>query len=266
MIFAPLHRELVAKGYSDDAADAKIAHDVILAAIEASGFHDNLTVKGGVVMSGITDLVRRATMDMDVDFLHYSLSDTAIRRFISQLNRNSQCKISIEGNIVELKQQEYKGKRVYLLATDETGATVRTKVDIGVHTREDVAQHDFGFKVVTEDETVKLLVNSNEQIFVEKLKSLLRIGYVSTRFKDVYDMYYLSSRLKMRPLKEYLRLYIYDDPRMPENDAAMIADRLRRILTNRTFQRRLANPNFAWLDVPVSVLIQELQSFLKTLI
>ena len=216
-------------------------------------------------MSGITDLVRRATMDMDVDFLHYSLSDIAIRRFVSRLNRNSPCKISIEGDIVELKQQEYKGKRVYLLAADESGANVRTKVDIGVHTRDEVAQRDFGFRVVTEDNTVKLLANSNEQIFVEKLKGLLRIGYVSTRFKDVYDMYYLSSRLKKRPLKEYLRLYIYDDPRMPENSIAMITDRLRRILGNRTFQRRLSNPNFAWLDVSVNVLAEELLVFVKGL-
>jgi len=37
-----------------------------------------LTVKGGVVMSSLTNVVRRATMDMDVDFLHYSLSDAAI--------------------------------------------------------------------------------------------------------------------------------------------------------------------------------------------
>ena len=265
MIFAPMHDELVSKNYSDDMADAKIAHDVILAAIEASGFHDNLTVKGGVVMSGITDLVRRATMDMDLDFLHHSLSDAAIRRFVSRLNRNSPCKISIAGDIVELKQQEYKGKRVYLLVKDEIGAIVRTKVDIGVHTRDEVSQRDFEFKIVTEDNTVKLLVNSNEQIFVEKLKSLLRSGYVSTRFKDVYDMYYLSSRLKKRRLKEYLRLYIFDDSQMPEKNTAMIADRLRRILNNRTFLRRLANPDFAWLDMPVNILVDDLLSFIAEL-
>ena len=63
MDFRKLHEQLVAKGYNDDTADAKIAHDIVLKAIDAAGFRDNLTVKGGVVMSGITDLVRRATMD-----------------------------------------------------------------------------------------------------------------------------------------------------------------------------------------------------------
>ena len=32
------------------------------------------------------------------------------------------------------------------------------------------------------------VVNSKEQIFVEKLKSLLKLGVVSTRYKDVYDL------------------------------------------------------------------------------
>ena len=68
MDFGEFHDRLVARGYSDDTADAKIAHDIVLKAVRDSGFHDNITVKGGVVMSGITDVVRRATMDLDLDF------------------------------------------------------------------------------------------------------------------------------------------------------------------------------------------------------
>ena len=90
MVFDRIRTKLMAKGYTTDTANAKIAHDVVLDAVREAGFHDNLTVKGGVVMSGLTNVVRRATMDMDVDFLHYSLSDTAIRRFVSRLNRGLQ--------------------------------------------------------------------------------------------------------------------------------------------------------------------------------
>lgn len=66
MRFEALIDRLVAVGYSEETAEAKIAHDVVLMAIRDSGFHDNLTVKGGVVMSTLTDIARRATMDMDV--------------------------------------------------------------------------------------------------------------------------------------------------------------------------------------------------------
>lgn len=48
MDFRKLHNQLVSKGYNDDTANAKIAHDIILKAVNAAGFRDNLTVKGGV--------------------------------------------------------------------------------------------------------------------------------------------------------------------------------------------------------------------------
>ena len=77
--FDKLERRLLAKGYRAEMAAAKIAHDVVLKAIKAAGFHDNVTIKGGVAMSGITNVARRATMDMDFDMLRYSISETALR-------------------------------------------------------------------------------------------------------------------------------------------------------------------------------------------
>ena len=56
---------LVAVGYSDDTAYAKIAHDIVLHAVRDSGSQDRLTVKGGVVLSSLTGVARRATMDKE---------------------------------------------------------------------------------------------------------------------------------------------------------------------------------------------------------
>ena len=110
--------ELMALGYKRASARAKIAHDVVLAAIKASGMKDSVTIKGGVVMSGITKEVRRATMDMDADFVHYSLSNVAITKFVAKLDKHSDCLIEIKGDIVDLRQQEYRGKRIFLQITD----------------------------------------------------------------------------------------------------------------------------------------------------
>ena len=106
---------LKASGYPPRKADAKIAHDIVLKAIENAGFHDKVTIKGGVVMSEITDAVRRATIDMDFDFLGYPLGDVSIRRFVQRLNRVAGCEIRIDGEIQELRQSEYRGKRVNLV-------------------------------------------------------------------------------------------------------------------------------------------------------
>lgn len=38
------------------------------------------------------------------------------------------------------------------------------------------------------DEGASLLINSNEQMLSEKLRSLLKFGTFSTRFKDIYEL------------------------------------------------------------------------------
>ena len=265
MDFIRLRRELVSKGYTQRTADAKIAHDVVLKAMRDAGFHDNLAVKGGVVMSGITDLARRATMDMDVDLLHYSLGEASMRRLVARLNRHSECDISIDGEIADLRQQDYRGKRMYLIARDDNGHAVRTKIDVGVHTYESVKQADYDFRVVTSTTAVRLLVNPKEQIFVEKLKSLLRIGPVTTRFKDVYDMHYLLNRMRKTVLKRLLDLFIFRDARMAENDMSGILTRLLGVFSNRNFIRRLANPNVAWSGVTAETVVSDILAFLSTL-
>ena len=263
--FDKLERRLLAKGYRAETAAAKIAHDVVLKAIKAAGFHDNVTIKGGVAMSGITNVARRATMDMDFDMLRYSISETALRRFVSRLNKSSECSISIDGTIRELLQQEYRGKRLNLKITDGKGRSVWTKIDVGVHTNKRVKQADFNFRVVTDRTGVKLLANPREQIFVEKLKSLLRIGFVSTRIKDVYDMCFLARGLRKSLVKTYLEIFVYGDPRMRERNVGDIVQRLERVFSNRTFVRRLANPAFAWLDISGEDAARTIVEFVKSL-
>jgi len=265
MLFSAFRDKLVANGYSDDTAYAKIAHDVVLMAVRDSGFRDNLTVKGGVVMSSLTDAARRATMDMDLDFLHYPLANDAIRRFVSGLNRVAPCRIRVSGKIETLRQQEYRGKRIHLTLADEEGFTIGTKIDIGVHARADVGQTLRAFKVVMDDSEVSLLVNPNEQIFVEKLKSLLRFGSASTRFKDVFDMYYLSSRTKRTAVRKLLYEYIFDDDGMREKAMADIKARLDRIFGNKAFMRSLSKPANAWLDVPPAEAAESIVAFISSL-
>ena len=265
MNFKDIAATLKKSGYSPKKADAKIAHDIVLKAIEDAGFHDKVTIKGGVVMSGITDAVRRATIDMDVDFLGYSLGDASIQRFVQRLNRVADCDIRIDGPITELRQKEYKGKRINLALTDEAGRSIRTKVDIGVHSNKAIPQEDFQFKVITDSNNVVLLVNPKEQIFVEKLKSLLRLGVISTRYKDVYDLFYLHSRIDARVLSDYLRICIFDDSSMLEKNVVDIERRLARIFSSKTFLKRMANPDYAWIDDSVDAVVKGLLEFFKGL-
>ena len=262
MDFGKMVTELMAAGYRRASARAKIAHDVVLAAIRSSGMKDYVTIKGGVVMSGITQAARRATMDMDADFVRYSLSNVAIEKFVNGLDAHSDCSIAIEGQIEDLRQQEYKGKRLYLRVSDEHGYKVLTKLDLGVHSKVEVAQKEFKFDIVTDRRGVRLLANSKEQIFAEKLKSLLRLGTLSSRYKDVYDMYYLSDKMNRAVLKNYFRIYIYQDKKMRERTPEAIVDRLTEVFDDALFRRQLRNKKFAWIDVPYQAVTQRIIEFI----
>lgn len=106
------------KGYSDDNAGAKVCQDLILKAISVSPLNRKVTIKGGVVMRDKTQNKRRATQDLDIDFIKYSLSSDSIDEFINKLISIERIKFKRIGAIEELNQQDYHGKRVFIQIED----------------------------------------------------------------------------------------------------------------------------------------------------
>lgn len=160
--------ELLSSGYSEVNVEEKLAQDIVLKAISESGLRANITIKGGVVMATLTKDIRRTTMDLDIDFVRYSLGDDAIEEMIRRLNCIEGVTISRVGDIVELKQQDYSGKRVYLSLQDREGYAIQYKLDIGVHALNAVEQRDMDFDLsYIEAEKANLQANAPEQVFVE---------------------------------------------------------------------------------------------------
>ena len=122
-------RQARADGYLDDNAEAKVCQDIVLKALSESSLCRNATIKGGVVMRSITGDSRRATQDMDIDFIRYSVSDESIRAFIQAIDCLPDIHIAQTGSITELKQQDYHGKRVYVRISDCTGDVIESKID-----------------------------------------------------------------------------------------------------------------------------------------
>ena len=158
-------------GYNDIDAAAKVAQDIILLKISENKFNENVTIKGGVVMHSISNDLRRATRDLDLDFIKYSLDDKSIKQFIDKLSDKNDIKITIVGRITELKHQDYSGKRVMIKIKDKTGYEINTKIDIGVHKDFEIEQEEYCFNLDVFNESVNLLINSKEQIFTEKMKT-----------------------------------------------------------------------------------------------
>ena len=86
-------------GYEIADAQSKVCQDLILYKIGKSKYAHNITVKGGVVMHNISKSTRRATRDLDLDFIKYSLDDNSIINFIDELNKNDKGSIIITTNL-----------------------------------------------------------------------------------------------------------------------------------------------------------------------
>ena len=169
-----IRQKYIELGYTRPNAIAKVCQDVILNLISKSTYFKNVTIKGGVVMHSISNDKRRATRDIDLDFIKYSLDDSSIINFIKKLNNNKDgITIKINGNIEKLHHQDYDGKRVNIIVSDSYNNIMNTKLDIGVHKNFDITQEEYCFDLDAINSTANLFVNSCEQIFIEKLKSLL---------------------------------------------------------------------------------------------
>ena len=265
IVLKDLVSDLLDVGYDDELATAKLCQDIILKAIATSSLSKNITIKGGVVMRELTNNIRRATKDLDLDFIRYSISDESIELFLEKINVLEGVSIEKVGDIETLKQQDYQGKRVHIEIRDGSGYTIEGKLDIGVHNDLDIEQEEYCFEVSIDNSSVTMIINSKEQIFAEKLYSLLKRATMSTRYKDIFDMHYLSAYIEREKLLPCIEKYIFKNPKR-ENSIEEIVKKLETIFKNKRYIERLKSSNKNWEDVDVIIVLEELLLFFKKMI
>lgn len=219
-------------------------------------------------MYSISKDLRRATRDMDLDFIKYSLEDNSIIRFIEELsNVDDGIKINIDGEIKELHHQDYDGKRVNIELFDKYGNKLKTKLYIGVHKLLDIKQDEYCFDLSIINKNANLLINSKEQIFVEKIKSLLKLGFRSTRYKDLFDFYYLINKTELdkEKLMNCFNILIFKDETMRENNIEDVVNRLQMTFDSNAYRNHLSNPKNNWLDITVDDAIMSVLKYIKSL-
>lgn len=219
-------------------------------------------------MHNISNSIRRATRDLDLDFIKYSLENNSICQFIEKLNSvNDNINIKIIGSITELSHQDYNGKRVNIKLTDEFNYIINTKLDIGVHKLFELEQDDYYFNLNVLGEGISLLINSPEQIFAEKLKSLLKLGIRSTRYKDLFDFYYLidTNKLDKNKLLKAIKIIIFDDETMREKTIGNIISRIEGIFNSKIYKSNLSSPKVNWLDISIDDAITKVLDYIYEL-
>ena len=115
------------------------------------------------------------------------------------------------------------------------------------------------------EETAELQINSMEQIFAEKLKSLVKLKFLSTRAKDVFDMYYLKERVDRRKFIAYLRVLMFDNKKCKTKSIDEVVVALRETFGSRKFMKELNKVRVNWLQVDPVVAANSLVQFVSDL-
>lgn len=250
--------EYIEEGLDFQNATARTCRDVFLTLVSASRLADHVTVKGGVVMQQISGDRRRATRDIDLDFVRYPMTEEGIRRFIRALcPRDSDVRVDIVGPIGELRHQDYRGRRTTIRITDSLGTSMETKLDLGVHDQLSIEQEMLWFDTALFDDGIALMANSKEQICAEKIRSLLRIGPASTRFKDVFDIYFILCRegVNDSTFVQAMNALVYEAFDMREGNSREVHDRLSYVLNDHRFRHNLARSRNNWLEANVGKVV-----------
>ena len=106
-----------------------------------------------------------------------------------------------------------------------------------------------------------------EQIFTEKLKSLLKLGFRSTRYKDLFDFYYLieNNKLDKEKLINCIDILIFKDETMRENTIQNIIDRMKGTLNSQRYRNNLNSPKVNWLEIPIEETIDIVLDYISSL-
>ena len=102
-------------------------------------------------------------------------------------------------------------------------------------------------------------------MIAEKMRSLLKFGVLSTRYKDVFDIYYLIQHVDDDELTKCIKTYIFDDPGMRENDMQGIYRRINMVFNDRMYRRNLDSRDMNWLGEDVDVILKGILDFIGRL-
>ena len=165
--------------------------------LAASRYVENLVLKGGLFIYTLTNFESRATVDIDFLLRQFPGTIEDIKRMVDEIiavdSGNDFITFSSRGFETISPQRKYTGVSFQLVGQIKNTRTP-FDVDFGVgdvivpnsHKRTIPVQLD-GFEVP------EVLTYSLESTIAEKFDALLQRLELTSRMKDIYDIYYLSS-------------------------------------------------------------------------
>lgn len=220
-------------------------------------------------MFHLTKNIRRATIDIDMDLINASIAtEKIINIFIelSKLDEGDGFKVKIGKNkIEELSHQDYHRKRITVTISDQYRNSYSIKLDVGVHNHMDIHQDTLLLDTKIIDGNIRFLVNPKEQIFTEKIIPLLKFGPLSTRYRDIFDIYWLitNGSLDREKVLKYMKILIFDND-IDINNIEQLSETINIVLHEQSFIQNLSSNN-NWTNESIENIIETVINYLVKL-
>ena len=169
----------------------------LLMRLEKSGYAETFVLKGGLLISSMTGVARRTTMDMDTTVIGMDMDESTVSRAVAAI-----CAVDVGDGM------EYSFERVEPIRENDEYANWRAhlrvrygKIDapvkIDITTGEEIVpgRIEYRYPLMFEEGSVRVLSYPLETVLAEKLETVVSRGIANTCGRDYYDIHTLV-RLK----------------------------------------------------------------------
>ncbi|MBQ9226836.1 MAG: nucleotidyl transferase AbiEii/AbiGii toxin family protein [Fibrobacter sp.] len=180
----------------------------LLDRIAASRFRNHFIIKGGFLIASILGVGSRSTMDIDATVKGFSVSYEnvdSIFKEICGIDIADQLTFSFE-RIEEIREKDdYLGLRVFV---ECRYGKMNVPLTVDLTTGDTIIPHEieYMYKCVFDDKMIPIIAYPLENVFAEKLDTIISRGVANTRTRDFYDVYTLYALKKEEVNFETLRL------------------------------------------------------------
>ena len=180
----------------------------LLDRIAVSRFRDHFVIKGGFLIASILGIGSRSTMDIDATVKGFSVSYENVEsvfKEICDIDIADQLTFSFE-RIEEIREKDdYLGLRVFI---ECHYGKMKVPLTVDLTTGDTIIPREveYMYKCVFDDKEIPILAYPLENVFAEKLDTIVSRGAANTRTRDFYDVYTLYAMKKEEVNFETLRL------------------------------------------------------------
>ncbi len=173
----------------------------LLMRLEKSDYAETFVLKGGLLISSMTGIAQRTTMDMDATVVGMDMDEGAVSAAISSI-----CSVAVCDGM------EYSFERMEPIRADDEYANWRAHLRVGygkidapikvdITTGDEIVPGliEYRYPLMFEEGSVRVLSYPLETVLAEKLETVVSRGIANTRGRDFYDIHALM-RLKSKDI------------------------------------------------------------------